>query len=190
MLISHQFSDLALHVLVSSLGSGLKAAESLANVNLQKFLARDIRVWEHAVKGGEMSFHALTGRWAIQRTKTRKPALKTNLARKTKAKLEKEKTTLKKGGGMPATVTVGGAGDDLDDEEVEEDEDEDAEGEEGPGDTTPSVGKTTPVVPDKESPVLMGYFGMAMCLGRSFQSAICQSSPTSSSVTCVHSCSV
>jgi len=165
-----QFSNLALHILVSSVGSGLKAAETLVNVNLQKSLARDIRVWEAAAEGDEnVVFHPISGRWAAPQkrkgTKPHEPHWK-----------GKPKTTVKgKGKGKARR------GQEDDDEDDDEDYDDEVEGGRGGGGGGGSglvvpEGRfgEKPVAPTKPSPVLTAYFGAIMCLGRSFQSGICK----------------
>ncbi|KAL7416696.1 hypothetical protein BDY24DRAFT_377956 [Mrakia frigida] len=160
-----QFSNLALHILVSSVGSGLKAAEALVNVNLQKSLARDIRVWESAAAGDQdVIFHPISGRWAAPQKR-----------KGGQSKGKKKAPPPVKGKGKTRKVQID---DDDDDDEEDYDDENEGGGAGGGGAGGGGVGGgegrfgEKPVVPTKTSPVLTAYFGAIMCLGRSFQSGI------------------
>lgn len=58
-----QFNNIAIHLLFSSLGSGVAAMESISDYNLQKTLLREIKLWKDAPEDGAVLWNGGIGRW-------------------------------------------------------------------------------------------------------------------------------
>ncbi len=63
---SHQYSSDTYLLLSAALGSGIKPADAFANLNLQKFLLREIKLWDSAASGDHrLRWNQRTGRWVL-----------------------------------------------------------------------------------------------------------------------------
>lgn len=171
-----QFSNLALHVLVSSLGSGLQAAEALVNVNLQKALSRDMRIWEASALGDEdVKFHPISGRWSSRQTRAKNPGRrKSTVVFKGTGKGRKKAGTETAGKGKEKATAVLEEDEEEGDEGEEHDQEPDDEQQQQPYGSGDGRFGEVPVQPTKPSPTFAAYFGAIMCLGRSYQSGICE----------------
>lgn len=63
---THQYSSDTYLLLSAVLGSGIKPADAFANLNLQKFLLREIKLWDSAASGDpRLRWNQRTGRWVL-----------------------------------------------------------------------------------------------------------------------------
>jgi general transcription factor 3C polypeptide 3 (transcription factor C subunit 4) len=63
---NHQYSSDTYLLLSAVLGSGIKPADSFANLNLQKFLLREIKLWDSAANGDpRLKWNHRTMRWVL-----------------------------------------------------------------------------------------------------------------------------
>lgn len=62
-----QFSLEALQFLMASLGSGIKAADAFSNLNLQKFLLRELKLWNASATTDDLKWSSKSRRWLLPR---------------------------------------------------------------------------------------------------------------------------
>lgn len=58
-----QFRHEPFQLLLAALGPGLRAVDTLGNLNLQKFLLRELRAWDYAADGRELHWNDRVARW-------------------------------------------------------------------------------------------------------------------------------
>lgn len=63
----HQFSLEALQCLPAALGSGIKAADAFTNLNLQKFLLRELKTWNASAQSDAIRWNSRGRRWILPR---------------------------------------------------------------------------------------------------------------------------
>lgn len=63
----YQFKLEPFWLLQAALGSGIRAMDSFGNLNLQKFLIREIRVWDFVANGGDCYWNDKIARWIVPR---------------------------------------------------------------------------------------------------------------------------
>lgn len=63
----YQFKMEPFWLLQAALGSGIRAMDSFGNLNLQKFLIREIRVWDFVANGGDCYWNDKIARWIVSR---------------------------------------------------------------------------------------------------------------------------
>lgn len=65
LVLFRQFSNLALQTILTSLGTGIEAAQGLGNVNLQKAVSREVRIWGASADGQEFRWAGPAMRWVV-----------------------------------------------------------------------------------------------------------------------------
>lgn len=63
----YQFKMEPFWLLQAALGSGIRAMDSFGNLNLQKFLIREIRAWDFVANGGDAYWNDKIARWVVSR---------------------------------------------------------------------------------------------------------------------------
>jgi general transcription factor 3C polypeptide 3 (transcription factor C subunit 4) len=66
---THQYNGQVFLLLPAALGSGIKPADAFSNLNLQKFLLREIKMWDSAASGDpRLRWNQRAGRWVLPMT--------------------------------------------------------------------------------------------------------------------------
>lgn len=169
----HQFRPEPLLLLLSALGGGIKQQNVWSNLALQKFLHREVRIYDEVVCGVKLRFNKRHNRWAQILTTGQSRRLgdvigdgddEADSAANTPA------PSKSRGDGGAATLNDVGGGDedeDADDEAMEaEDDDGDGQIDFDPSSEVPR--------PTKNSPTLNTLYGQNMLTTRSYQSALCE----------------
>jgi len=148
----HQFRPEPLLLMLSALGGGAKQQHVWSNLALQKFLHREVRIYDEAVYGVKLRFNARHQRWA--------QILTTGQSRRLGDVILDDD--------HPSRRQSRGAGDhDAEDEDEEVDEDE----------QMPSTGEAEEhecPKPTSHSPVFNTLYGQNMLTTKSYQSALCE----------------
>ena len=62
--------------LIAALGTGSQAADRFANTIWQKYMLRQLRLWNSAAEGAAMFWHDPLGRWVLPQTEKQKQGIK------------------------------------------------------------------------------------------------------------------
>lgn len=159
----HQFRSEPLLLMLAALGGGLKQQNAWHNLALQKFLHREVRIYDEAVCGVPLRFNKRHMRWA--------QIINTGVSRRL-GDLAHEEADDEASAGVSAP-----------DPTMEGDGEEEEEGADGDDDATERQDAGDKIVPRprKHSPVFNALYGQNMLTTRSYQSALCESSMGSSS---------
>lgn len=152
----HQFRSEPLLLMLAALGGGLKQQNAWHNLALQKFLHREVRIYDEAVCGVPLRFNKRHMRWA--------QIISTGVSRRLGDLAQDE------------ADDGGSAGVSAPDPTLEGEADEDEEGGDGDDDVTerPDAGDQIVPRPRKHSPVFNALYGQNMLTTRSYQSALCK----------------
>ena len=149
----HQFRPEPFLLLLSSISrGGSKAAAAWQNLQLQKYLHRDLRIHDSIVKGHKTNFNVQWGRWTT--------VGRIGLSRRLGDNVDDEEGEEGEG---DEDGDGGGDGGDDEDEENEQREDR------GANQSAAEVLK-----PTKFSPTLNVIYGQHMLSARAYQSALCE----------------
>lgn len=152
----HQFRSEPLLLMLAALGGGLKQQSAWHNLALQKFLHREVRIYDEAVCGVPLRFNKRHMRWA--------QIINTGVSRRLgDLAPEEADDDASTGVGAPDPTLEG----DGDEDELAADGDEDATERTDAGD------QIVPR-PKKHSPVFNALYGQNMLTTRSYQSALCE----------------
>lgn len=162
LVLFRQFSNLALQTILTSLGTGIEAAQGLGNVNLQKAVSREVRIWGASADGQDFRWAGPAMRWVVGGEKKKKGGAD---AGKGKGKARESV-----GGGARGGDGGGGEGDD--DEEGEHD------GAAGDGEKTEGD-VPRPKRPTQPNPIVNTYYACMLMMTKSYHSSICSSFPFS-----------
>ncbi|WOO80159.1 Transcription factor tau subunit sfc4 [Vanrija pseudolonga] len=164
----HQFRPEPILLMLSAMGGGYKQQSSWQNLALQKFLHRELRIYDEAVCGVKLRYNSRVQRWAQIQT--------TGQSRRLGDFIDIDDEVDETAGKSsqpwrPGTQEVD------EDDEPEEDEDGEAEGdgEEADASADPSgavEGATEIPKPTKHSPVFNALYGQNMLTAKSYQSAL------------------
>lgn len=149
LVLFRQFSNLALQTILTSLGTGIEAAQGLGNVNLQKAVSREVRIWGASADGQEFRWAGPAMRWVVGG---------------------------KKGGKSGASSTIASGGGSLRGKEraveldVDEDEEDHHEGDEAMEGDVPK-----PIRPTQPNPIVNTYYACMLMMTKSYHSSICKS---------------
>jgi hypothetical protein len=157
----HQFRNEPLELLLAALsaaGGGMRASTAWQNLQLQKFMHREIRIWDSIIKGKKIKYSKKNGRWAQYIT--------LGLSDRLGDKEEDESEAVQESGegddeevataAVPQVEDGGDENDEVDVEGIEIGEDQE-----------------TPL-PQGASPELNFAYGQHMLSGRAHQSALCE----------------
>jgi general transcription factor 3C polypeptide 3 (transcription factor C subunit 4) len=159
----HQFRAEPLLLLLGALGGGgIKAHQAWQGVAIQKFIHRELRIYDDAIKGSKLHYSAKAGRWAQRIKAGLSRPLGDVLTDDDEGQVEEaeegERTSAREMGSRRRSSMVGAeeAELDLDDDDVEGVEDE----------------VPRPTVP---SPNFNTIYGQIMLSNKSYQTALCRS---------------
>ncbi|KAL1412045.1 transcription factor TFIIIC subunit tfc4 [Vanrija albida] len=154
----HQFRPEPLLLMLSAMGGGYKQQSSWQNLALQKYLHRELRIYDEAVCGVKLRYNGRVKRWAQIQT--------TGQSRRLGDFVDIDEEVDEAAGNSqpwrPAT------------QEVDEDDeaDEDADVDDAPADASGVVDETEIPKPTKHSPVFNALYGQNMLTAKSYQSAL------------------
>lgn len=152
----HQFRSEPLLLMLAALGGGLKQQNAWHNLALQKFLHREVRIYDEAVCGVPLRFNKRHMRWA--------QIINTGVSRRL-GDLAHEEVDDEASAGVSAP-----------DPAMEGEGDEDEDGADGDDDVSERQDAGDKIVPrpKKHSPVFNALYGQNMLTTRSYQSALCK----------------
>lgn len=150
----HQFRPEPLLLMLSALGGGLKGQGSWHNLALQKFLHREVRIYDEAVAGVQLRYNKRHRRWA--------QVLESGRSRRFGDVVEEEDEE----NGRQRGQDKGDDASDEDDHEAEDEEDSMAPSGTADQHECPK--------PTKYSPVFNTMYGQNMLTTKSYQSALCE----------------
>jgi hypothetical protein len=155
LVLFRQFSNLALQTILTSLGTGIEAAQGLGNVNLQKAVSREVRIWGASADGLEFRWAGPAMRWVVGGEKKKKGG--TDAKGKSKAR---------ESFGVLGRNAGGGA---------EGDEDEDAGEPDGVGGGGEKMEGDVPRPrrPTQPNPIVNTYYACMLMMTKSYHSSIC-----------------
>jgi hypothetical protein len=184
----HQFSPHPYLIMQAALGGGIHASAAWQNAVVQKFISRELRIFEEAANGYKMKYVIGTERWStiIQTGLTRR--MGDDAAQMDDGDEDEEDGGVKAKGKGRKKVTTGVLGEEGENEMEGEDADSDEEGEEdgedGDGEAADGMegeeqmaGKTKSgrtVKPKTKSPAFNAIYGQYMLSSKSYQSALCE----------------
>lgn len=169
----HQFRPEPLLLMLAALGGSLKGQGVWHNLALQKFLHREVRIYDEAVAGVKLRYNKRHRRWAQVLESGRSRRLGDVLHHD----IDRDEDGTPQGTPPPRQRP-----DDEDEEGMHDDEgDGDGEGEDedesvAPSGTADQEPHECPK-PTKYSPVFNTMYGQNMLTTRSYQSALCKSPP-------------
>lgn len=149
----HQFRPEPLLLMLATLGGGHKQQAAWHNLAFQKFLHREVRIYDEAVTGVKLRFNVRHQRWA----QILNPGQSRRLGDLVDDITEPGSSPTKR------SVELDGAGDG-EDEDMEENESTEASG---------LVEEHDCPKPTKHSPVFNTLYGQNMLTTKSYQSALC-----------------
>jgi general transcription factor 3C polypeptide 3 (transcription factor C subunit 4) len=173
----HQFRAEPLLLMLGALGGGgLKAHKAWVTLALQKFMQRELRIYDDATKGRTMHYSTKMGRWALPiQVGVSRWAFRTGKDEAAPPEEDDEEGEDEDdrvaAGGAEASTTRGASSrrrGEVGDED-EDDEDEDYEAERAEGDAELDVPK-----PTKPSPNFNTIYGQAMLSNKSYQTSLCE----------------
>lgn len=177
----HQFRAEPLLLMMSALGGGgLKAHKAWVTLALQKFMQRELRIYDDATKGRTMHYSTKMRRWALPiQVGVSRWAFRTGKDESApREEDEEEDGDDRIGAGGGAESTTRGASSRRRGEDGDEDEDdEDYESERAEGDAELEVPK-----PTKPSPNFNTIYGQAMLSNKSYQTSLCECGPPHASL--------
>lgn len=184
----HQFKMEPWWLLQAALGTGIRGMDSFGNLNLQKFLIREIRMWDYISNGGDTYWNDKLARWIVPhahrymiapRRKGGKGGKSNNAANGDKNKQTEDQ----------AMEELQLESDEDENENGNENEDvddleDDGDAEEGEGTAfAPQDTRTREHArhapwekPTEREPALWLMYGQALLTAKSFQSSICMHS--------------
>ena len=188
---TYQFKMEPWWLLEAALGAGVRGMDSFGNLNLQKFLIREIRMWDYIANGGSTYWNDSMARWIVparQRFLIIAPRRKGGKSGKPTPGPNGDQ--LKQAEDQEDELRLDSDEDDIEpdgeneeeDEEEEDDLEDDREGEEGePSSTTQADTRPREHVrhapwakPAEREPAFWLMYGQALLTAKSFQSSICE----------------
>jgi general transcription factor 3C polypeptide 3 (transcription factor C subunit 4) len=152
----HQFQPEPFQLALACLGNGgLKAQAAWQNVQIQKFLHRELRIYDDAVKGRKLQYSSKFRRYA--------PIVKTGLSRALGDFDDDDEEDLESG--APKEIRQASVAGNIDDDDEEE---------EGVGGNATVDDEEQARLPTVPSAAHNALYGMYMLDGRSWQSALCE----------------
>lgn len=192
---TYQFKMEPWWLLQAALGTGVRGMDSFGNLNLQKFLIREIRMWDYIANGGSTYWNDSMARWIVphQHRFMVVPRRKGGRVGKSGAMPNSDQPKRMQDSALEE-LRLDSDEEDMfpDNENEEEDElEDDREGEEGESsgfaqqDTRPREHtRHAPwTKPEEREPAFWLLYGQALLTAKSFQSSICEVPLT---VTCAH----
>jgi hypothetical protein len=181
----YQFKMEPFWLLQAALGSGIRSMDSFGNLNLQKFLIREIRAWDFVANGGDAYWNDKIARWIVDRKHRffiapRRKADKDGKSGKSITKETQKQTEEQAMEGLQLE-----SDEDDNDIEIENEDEDDLEDEADPdnGEGAASLQETQtrePVrhspweKPTEREPALWMMYGQALLTAKSYQSSICK----------------
>lgn len=166
---SYQFKMEPWWLLQGALGTGVRGWDSFGNLNLQKFLIREIRVWDFIANGGKAYWNDTLTRWIV----SLKDRFKTSYLGKNSEKEKPDDEDMNQD-----RLDMNSDDEDNDDEdEIDDDRDaDDAEAavrsQQNPKHREPLRHTPWPKPQDRE-PAFWLMYGQALLIGKSYQGSIC-----------------
>lgn len=166
----HQFRPEPILLMLSAMGGGYKQQSSWQNLALQKFLHRELRIYDEAVCGVKLRYNSRVQRWAQIQT--------TGQSRRLGDFIDIDDEVDETAGKSSQQWRPGTQ--DVDEDDEPEEEEGDGEGEEvddADASAHPSgaVEEATEIPkPTKHSPVFNALYGQNMLTAKSYQSALCE----------------
>lgn len=165
----HQFRPEPLLLMLACLGGGMKAAEASQNLALQKFMHREVRIYDEAVSGIKLRYNTRHKRWAQIITAGQSRRLGDFVEED--ADSDNSEGAGESKAARPAAIEGAADGDEDDDEGDDEDRS-----------VAPSALDPSGVdeehdcpKPTKYSPTFNTLYGQNMLTTKSYQSALCRS---------------
>lgn len=183
---TYQFKMEPWWLLQAALGAGVRGMDSFGNLNLQKFLIREIRMWDYIANGGSTYWNDSMARWIVparQRFLIIAPRRKGSKAINSGAGDQSKRTEDQALDEFRLESDEDDIEPDGENEEEEDDElEDDREGDDGEA-LNPNQQDTRPrehvrhapwVKPEEREPAFWLMYGQALLTAKSFQSSICK----------------